>query len=80
MMRVEKRFLRVPEVATYLGLSTGAIRKWVRLGTIPFRKINGAIRFDIEAIDQWVERQDRNKNPYKNHEEFLLKATPKGLQ
>ena len=69
-MKIDKRFLSVPEVAQYLGFSTGAIRKWVRLGTIPFRKINGGIRFDIAAIDSWVDKQDRNKNPYKSYADF----------
>ena len=54
MIKIEKRFLRVPEVAVYLGFSTSAIRKWVRLGQIPFNKVNGGIRFDIYSIDKWV--------------------------
>ena len=63
-MQIEKRFLSVPEVATYLGLSHSAIRKWVRRGTIPFRKLNGAIRFDIQQINQWAfaDRRAYGKN------------------
>ena len=53
-MEIEKRFLNVPEVANYLGFSVGAIRKWVRRGTIPFNKVNGGIRFDLERINQWL--------------------------
>ena len=56
-MKVEKRFLNVPEVAFYLGFSISAIRKWVRLGAIPFRKVNGGIRFDIHLINQWLEKE-----------------------
>lgn len=51
---MEKRFLSVVEVAEYLGLSQSAIRKWIRTGQIPFLKINGAIRFDMEEINQWA--------------------------
>ena len=53
MMKIEQRFLNTPEVAKYLGFSESGIRKWVRKGMIPFNKINGGIRFDIQAIDKW---------------------------
>jgi excisionase family DNA binding protein len=46
---MEKRLLNVPEVADYLGFSVSAIRKWVRRGMIPFNKVNGGIRFDING-------------------------------
>lgn len=55
---MDKRFLSVAEVAEYLGLSESAIRKWVRTGQIPFCRINGAIRFDIRAIDGWALSQE----------------------
>ena len=51
---MEKRFLSVVEVAEYLGYSESAIRKWIRKGQIPFARINGAIRFDIEKIEEWA--------------------------
>ncbi len=60
MVNVEKRFLSVPEVAVYLGFSVSAIRKWVRLGRIPFNKMNGGIRFDIQRINKWAERNVHN--------------------
>lgn len=56
-MIIQKRFFNVPELANYLGFSTSAIRKWVRRGKIPFNKVNGGIRFDIERIEQWLERE-----------------------
>jgi excisionase family DNA binding protein len=58
---MEKRFLNVNEVSAYLGFSRSAIRKWVRIGTIPFNKVNGGIRFDIERINQWLQRETVNK-------------------
>jgi excisionase family DNA binding protein len=54
---MEKRLLNVPEVAVYLGFSVSAIRKWVRRGSIPFNKVNGGIRFDIERINQWLQKE-----------------------
>ena len=58
---MEKRYLNVSEVSVYLGFSRSAIRKWVRRGTIPFHKFNGGIRFDIQRINQWADKQI-NKN------------------
>lgn len=51
---MQRRYLNVSEVAEYLGLSQSSIRKWIRTGQIPFRRMNGAIRFDLEEIHQWV--------------------------
>ncbi|GEM_PF-6943652 len=62
MVKIAKRFLSVPEVAEYLGFSASAIRKWVRLGLIPFCKVNGGIRFDIERINKWTEKNMHNSH------------------
>ncbi len=51
---MKRRYLNVVEVSQYLGFSDKTIRKWIREGTIPFRKINGGIRFDIDAIEKWL--------------------------
>lgn len=56
MIKVQKRYLTVLEVSEYLGFSVSAIRKWVRLGSIPFCKVNGGIRFDIRRIDTWTQK------------------------
>ncbi len=64
MVKVEKRFLNVSEIATYLGFSKSAIRKWVRLGLIPFCKVNGGIRFDIEQINKWTNKNINNFRAY----------------
>ena len=57
---MEKRFYTVEEIATYLGFSVSAIRKWVRTGQIPFCKINGGIRFDQSEVDKWVTKSKRS--------------------
>ena len=53
---MKKRFFTVTEIAIYLGFSVSAIRKWVRLGGIPFCRINGGIRFDLQEIDKWTHK------------------------
>jgi len=56
---MEKRYYTVKEIAKYLVFSPNTIRKWVRFGWIPFCKMNGGIRFDIHAIDAWVQKNTR---------------------
>ena len=53
-MATLKRYYSVNEIAQYLGVSSAGIRKWIRCDCIPFIKINGAIRFDIEKISKWI--------------------------
>jgi len=57
---MEKRFYTVDEIAIYLGFSVSAIRKWIRLGSIPFCKINGGIRLDIKEIEKWVTKNKQS--------------------
>lgn len=49
-----KQMLSVLEAAKYLGVSVSAIRKWQRHKTIPFCRMNGSIRFDVQKLDGWV--------------------------
>ncbi|MCR4336756.1 MAG: helix-turn-helix domain-containing protein [Candidatus Omnitrophica bacterium] len=60
MIEIQKRFVSVTEVAKYLGFSDSAIRKWVRQGMIPFHKVNGGIRFDIQLIEKWVNKGEKS--------------------
>ncbi len=59
MNDIPKRYLNVEEVAAYLGLSKNTIQRLVDARSIPFTKPGGvdALRFDIKAIDKWMERQ-----------------------
>jgi hypothetical protein len=59
----------VQELMTYEDVSRlskfkiSTLRKWVQLRKIPFVKINGAIRFNPEAIRLWAAgRQGAKKN------------------
>jgi len=55
-----KRFWSVKEISIYLGCSQAAVRKWVRIGAISFHKINGMVRFDIQKIKQWTEKNQNS--------------------
>jgi excisionase family DNA binding protein len=50
---IEQRYLSVSQAAVYLGVSQSAIRKWIRLTTIPVSRFNGSIRFDKQILDNW---------------------------
>lgn len=53
-MGIRKRLFDINEISVYLGLSVSAVRKWVRIGRIPFVKLGGKIMFDIQKIDKWI--------------------------
>lgn len=53
------QFMRDTEVARYLGLSVGTIRRRRMQGhnSPPYRKFSGAIRYSKAEVDEWVKRQ-----------------------
>jgi len=64
---MQKRFLNVSELSDYLGFKPSAIRCWIRKGSIPFKKLNGGIRFDIEKIEHWISRQSGSSEVFINN-------------
>jgi hypothetical protein len=61
-MQVEMQELMTYEdVARLAKFKIGTLRKWVQLRKIPFVKINGAIRFEPEAIRAWAGGQQSVK-------------------
>jgi excisionase family DNA binding protein len=44
----------IKELSTYLTVKESTLYSWVHNGTIPFHRLNGLIRFDIEEIESWV--------------------------
>lgn len=53
---MEKRLLNVEELALHLGFAKGTIYNWVHLKRVPYIKIGGRVKFDLNDIDQIVER------------------------
>ena len=45
---------RIDEVARLLNLSLPAIRHYIRQKKIPFLKIGGSIRFDLNEVGAWI--------------------------
>jgi excisionase family DNA binding protein len=54
-----KRFLNIDELSTYLGTPKSTLYKMIMERRIPFIKFGGkrAVKFDVRAIDAWMERQ-----------------------
>ena len=53
---VGKRLLNVRETAQYLGLQVDTIYRKARLRELPSVKVGRALRFDVLALQRYVER------------------------
>ena len=53
---VGKRLLNVREAAKYLGLEVDTVYKKSRLRELPSVKVGRALRFDVKALDRFVEQ------------------------
>lgn len=45
----------IKDLSAYLTVKESTLYSWVHNGTIPFHKLNGLIRFDMEEIEAWVQ-------------------------
>ena len=52
---VGKRLLNVKEAARYLGLEVDTVYKKARLRELPSVKVGRALRFDLNALERYVE-------------------------
>jgi len=52
-----KNLITAQQAADYLGVKLSTIRKWGANGYVPRIKIGGAVRFDRDALDEWVEKR-----------------------
>ena len=53
---VGKRLLNVAEAARFLGLEVDTIYKKARLRELPSVKVGRALRFDVKALERYIER------------------------
>jgi excisionase family DNA binding protein len=53
---VGKRLLNVEEAAGYLGLKVDTVYKKARLRELPCVKVGRALRFDLKALERFVEQ------------------------
>jgi excisionase family DNA binding protein len=53
---VGKRLLNAEEAAGYLGLKVDTVYKKARLRELPYVKVGRALRFDVKALERFVEQ------------------------
>lgn len=49
--------MTVDDVAAKLRVSSKTVRNWVFRGKLPSVKLGGAVRFDRNEIEEWIEEQ-----------------------
>lgn len=54
-------YLRKQEAAKYLSISTRTLDELRKTKDLPFLFIGGQVRFQQEALDDWVQAQNTNK-------------------
>jgi len=53
---IGRRLLNVREAARYLGLEVDTVYKKSRLREVPCVKVGRALRFDVKALDRYIEQ------------------------
>jgi excisionase family DNA binding protein len=53
---IGKRLLNAREAARYLGLEVDTVYKKARLRELPCVKVGRALRFDVQALERFVEQ------------------------
>jgi excisionase family DNA binding protein len=61
--KISRRYLDVKELSEYLGLKEGTIRVWICLKKIPYVKVGRLVRFDLDKIDKWIEKNSVEAHP-----------------
>ncbi len=60
-------FVTVKELSQFLRVKESTLYSWVHYGMIPFHKLNGLIRFDMEEIETWVKKSHKEPQTQKLH-------------
>ena len=58
---IGRRLLNVREAAQYLGLEVDTVYRRASLGEVPCVKVGRALRFDVVALDRYVEQNSRKQ-------------------
>ena len=54
---MDKRFINIPDLACYLGISQNTLRSWIWRRLIPSHRFGRLVRFDLREIDTWVKER-----------------------
>lgn len=61
---IVRRLLNVGETALYLGVKVDTVYKWSRMGVLSKVKLGGALRFDVNVLDQFIEQHSTKSIDY----------------
>ena len=61
---MEKRFVSIKDLATYLGVSEHTVKSWVYQDRLPCKRIGRVIRFDIEEINNILKKKGSKLEPH----------------
>ena len=56
---MSQRLYQIREAAEFLGVSRATVERLVLRGELPFVKVGGSTRFDLEDLDSYVEANRR---------------------
>ncbi len=59
---IGRRLLNVREAAQYLGLEVDTVYKKSRLREVPCVKVGRALRFDVKALERYIEHHTIEEN------------------
>ncbi len=77
------RLVSIKIVAEFLMVKQSTVYSWVHSGSIPFHKLNGLVRFDMDQIEAWVKASKQQpsaidigikKEPANNIDSVVRKA------
>lgn len=54
-----EKFVRVKDIADYLGVSQQTVYFWTHSGIIPHYRLPKAVRFKLSEVDSWMARRKR---------------------
>ena len=58
---MNKRFITERELSHMIGIAIPTLQTWrSRKQGIPFAKIGGAVRYDINKVNAWIEQKSYN--------------------
>ncbi len=57
------QLVSIKTVADLLSVKQSTLYSWVHNGTIPYHKLNGLIRFDLDEIEAWIKAARQQPSP-----------------
>jgi len=73
------RLVGVKEISLLLSVKPSTLYQWAELGQIPYVKLNGCVRFDLEDIETWVRRCKKNPDRDYNCIQTVTRSPKKGV-